>query len=293
MQSAIYCYVSVKSSSTSRQHSTTLKLLRYGSSFETSPAIRINIPQTNESSQYTIMSEETKKSVHNERFYNALFQQSDEKEDRKTATAEWTTLGSDQSSCDLREGGLRQDLVEHYSIDERELPSPTNECICTHPIVKNKIIYNMRNKNILVVGTCCIRKFIGFDKKKQCDRCGESVSTRSKTVRLHCPQCKAEIERESEAEINRAIESFRTSIGDLISSPKRFDIPTLRECYNKIRFLKGDYKIGFGKYRDMKMRDFRDDSYKRWFNNWTDYGDKTKTLFYFYINYVRVSGIQF
>jgi len=33
------------------------------------------------------------------------------------------------------------------------------ECICGHPITENCPVYNKLNRNVLIVGNCCIKKF--------------------------------------------------------------------------------------------------------------------------------------
>jgi hypothetical protein len=53
-----------------------------------------------------------------------------------------------------------------------DAPAFVNECICTHGILQNCFIYNKLNGNVLVVGNCCIDRFL-IDKNKLCNVCLE------------------------------------------------------------------------------------------------------------------------
>ena len=43
-----------------------------------------------------------------------------------------------------------------YQGDNKKLP---NYCICGHPILINCVVCNSLNRNELIIGNCCIRKF--------------------------------------------------------------------------------------------------------------------------------------
>jgi hypothetical protein len=38
-----------------------------------------------------------------------------------------------------------------------------SECVCTHPIKDNCVIYNFFNGEELIVGNCCIKQFLDLD----------------------------------------------------------------------------------------------------------------------------------
>lgn len=68
-------------------------------------------------------------------------------------------------------GGNSKEHLRYFKLScpNDELPEPTNECICGHTITKNCYITN--GDNIIILGSCCIKKFIP-NKKRTCETCG-------------------------------------------------------------------------------------------------------------------------
>jgi len=46
-----------------------------------------------------------------------------------------------------------------------------DHCICTHEIEENCYILNIISKKILVVGNCCIKRYLNIDTSKRCEEC--------------------------------------------------------------------------------------------------------------------------
>jgi hypothetical protein len=68
-----------------------------------------------------------------ETFISVLCQNSQEKENYGIALREWAYRG--------------------------EIYKENNACICGHPIIENMVVHNLKNRNRLIIGNCCIKKF--------------------------------------------------------------------------------------------------------------------------------------
>jgi hypothetical protein len=61
-----------------------------------------------------------------------------------------------------------------------KMPSKEPSCICDVEIQKNCFILNTKNNNILVVGSCCVKKFLPKNQSgRTCEICGEPHKNRS------------------------------------------------------------------------------------------------------------------
>lgn len=67
------------------------------------------------------------------------------------------------------------------------LPDQVYECVCGHHIEENCYITN--GKEILILGNCCIKKFIP-KSSRTCEKCGESHRNR---VVNRCNKCRVGI----------------------------------------------------------------------------------------------------
>nr|XP_018897062.1 PREDICTED: uncharacterized protein LOC109030517 [Bemisia tabaci] len=121
------------------------------------------------------------------KFWDVLLQYSYNKTNKNMAKDEWTALSKVANLCDLK-GGLSKELIDHYKI--KKLPPRKNNCICTHWIVKNKLIFNIKNRNILTLGSCCIRRYLSYTPKKICLECETPFSPSGRKGRNYCPPCK-------------------------------------------------------------------------------------------------------
>jgi hypothetical protein len=65
-----------------------------------------------------------------------------------------------------------------------DLPDPVNECVCGHIIKEN--CYITDGKQLLVLGNCCIKKFIP-NSSRTCEKCGEPHKNR---VVNRCENCR-------------------------------------------------------------------------------------------------------
>ena len=65
-----------------------------------------------------------------------------------------------------------------------DLPHKVNECVCGHRIVEN--CYITDGEQILVLGNCCIQKFIP-KSSRTCEKCGEPHKNR---VVNRCNNCR-------------------------------------------------------------------------------------------------------
>ena len=68
--------------------------------------------------------------------------------------------------------------------EDQNLPDSTNECVCGHRIKEN--CYITDEEHILVLGNCCIKKFIP-KSSRTCEKCGEPHKNR---VVNRCYDCR-------------------------------------------------------------------------------------------------------
>ena len=69
-----------------------------------------------------------------------------------------------------------------FSPSEPTLPHAI-ECVCGHPIVKNGYICDGKEEKFLVLGSCCIKKFIGG---RTCEKCGENHKRHKSNICKWC-----------------------------------------------------------------------------------------------------------
>jgi len=93
----------------------------------------------------------------------------------------------------------------HQYFPKQNLPPHKSLCICGHDIIYNCYITNNFKRfdlnNILILGSCCIKKFIPEGKKKRCINCNESHQNRKDNF---CNDCRIDLKefiRVSEWEI--------------------------------------------------------------------------------------------
>jgi len=67
-------------------------------------------------------------------------------------------------------------------------PEHVNNCVCGHPIKRNCYITNAEETDIIILGSCCIKKFIPKEKSgRTCKNCGMSHKNRKYDL---CNNCK-------------------------------------------------------------------------------------------------------
>ena len=62
-------------------------------------------------------------------------------------------------------------------------PDLINECVCGHSIIQNCYITN--KKQILTLGSCCIKRFIK-NNKRTCIECHSILTRKTKAICYHC-----------------------------------------------------------------------------------------------------------
>jgi hypothetical protein len=77
---------------------------------------------------------------------------------------------------------------EYFKENPRTHPAEMAECVCHHWIKENCYIHTHKNE-ILVLGNCCIKKFITQDKRR-CNICERPHKNR---ITNKCKECKKEI----------------------------------------------------------------------------------------------------
>lgn len=86
-------------------------------------------------------------------------------------------------------GGNRGCHFNYFKLScpDDDLPEPTNECICGHNIEEN--CYITDGEKILVLGNCCIKKFIK-KSSRTCEQCGKPHKNRKVNK---CNKCRTGI----------------------------------------------------------------------------------------------------
>ena len=94
-------------------------------------------------------------------------------------TKQWEYIGGNEG---------RHLNVFHDKVRKTEaLPEVAHQCICTHDIVENCYIRNVITGQILVVGNCCIQRFLKIDTSKKCSRCSAPHKNRKDNF---CQDCR-------------------------------------------------------------------------------------------------------
>jgi hypothetical protein len=103
---------------------------------------------------------------------------------------------SDMENYKYCGGNLNHHLNYWLLVNKKyHLPRPNeeNKCICGHDITENCYIINENNNTILILGNCCIEKFI-VNKGRRCEDCN-NVHHNRKVNRCHdcrkgkCDEC--------------------------------------------------------------------------------------------------------
>jgi hypothetical protein len=72
-------------------------------------------------------------------------------------------------------GGDYEGHITYYYLifnKSKKLPEFSDECVCGHKIEKNNYICDKKKSKIMVLGMCCIKKFIPFSSRtcEDCDK---------------------------------------------------------------------------------------------------------------------------
>ena len=98
---------------------------------------------------------------------------------------------------DIEDGNFRYsggDSDRHYRYYRlkygfnRKLPPHSDSCVCNHKIVENCYISDNDSKTFIVMGNCCIKKFL--PKHKQCRTCDICYQPHKNRKVNHCNQCR-------------------------------------------------------------------------------------------------------
>lgn len=98
-------------------------------------------------------------------------------------SSDWRYCGGDDGAA-----------ARYYAVacpDEKH-PEHATRCVCGHPINKNFYINNINTKQILILGMCCIRKFIP-KCYRTCSECGAKHRNTKKNL---CNLCQTGLCRE-------------------------------------------------------------------------------------------------
>jgi len=71
---------------------------------------------------------------------------------------------------------------------EYDLPDVTDKCICGHPIKENCFIYNKETETFLIMGNCCIKRFLPTEHSgRTCSICEKPHRNRKDNL---CNSCR-------------------------------------------------------------------------------------------------------
>ena len=75
---------------------------------------------------------------------------------------------------EIENSDYRQVIKEFLIKSNKEVPPFTDRCVCGHKIEQQCYIHSKKNNNTLVLGNCCVKKFIPKERRgKTCDDCGK------------------------------------------------------------------------------------------------------------------------
>lgn len=67
-----------------------------------------------------------------------------------------------------------------------ELPEQQDHCVCGHAIKDNRYLYNEETDRFLVLGNCCIKRFLPQTGTRRCQDCNEPHKRRTGNL---CKDC--------------------------------------------------------------------------------------------------------
>ena len=71
---------------------------------------------------------------------------------------------------------------------DKDTPFHKDNCICDHFIYENCYAVDKRDKNkIVVLGNCCIKRFLGNNAGRTCEKCGKKHKNRKNNL---CKECR-------------------------------------------------------------------------------------------------------
>jgi hypothetical protein len=70
--------------------------------------------------------------------------------------------------------------------DEKGFLPHANECVCGHDILHNGYICNKAETDFLVLGSCCITKFMPNGSSRTCENCGDKHKRRKVNYCFGC-----------------------------------------------------------------------------------------------------------
>lgn len=76
--------------------------------------------------------------------------------------------------------------------EAESLPGHEDRCVCNHPIKWNCYIRHKVSNEVVVLGNCCIKKFIK-DSGRTCGMCGEPHKNRKDN---HCNDCRKHLNKQ-------------------------------------------------------------------------------------------------
>ena len=68
-----------------------------------------------------------------------------------------------------------------------DFPEFEDKCLCNTNIKKNCYVYNKTTKHIIILGSCCIKKFCKYGIKQTCDLCNKPHKNR---IGNKCNECR-------------------------------------------------------------------------------------------------------
>lgn len=260
-----------------------------------------------------------------------------------------------------------------YNLTDDMLPSYSNECTCSHYIEDNRYVYCLKTKIVVVIGSCCIKKFMNCSiDDKFCVRCKNFFKTTRRSNIDYCDSCyydklsyyeryrnyikkeyntrgfnqligyKKSIYIQPENPIKITNEIFEEKIPfssyiynkqldkkileyekelkniseteeviildkynyvdniffdddlckNLLIEQEKYDISIFTNDNEYNKFIKGKYKVGFGKYTDKYMKDVNDDSYVKWIKK-TCFTKEKPIRFHLYCKYVCEYNVNY
>lgn len=113
---------------------------------------------------------ETEGDFFNAKFREEILKYSVQNSDYNKAKHEWVRAGGFHPKKDEGNGQTSFNYYKAYFSNKFSQPEYETRCICTHDIVHNCYIYNQYNKKAVVVGNCCIKRFLD-NIHKSCEVC--------------------------------------------------------------------------------------------------------------------------
>lgn len=190
------------------------------------------------------------------------------------ATSGWRYLGDDRGT-----------YLKISCKDTNRLPAFTDRCLCNHPIKHQCYITN--DKDIVVLGNCCIKKWIPKHLRgRTCDLCRKPHKNRKNNLCNDCRAIQPDV-RTPRKMCERCLNPHRNR-KDNFCNGCREELKQQDRLNEELRQIAYRYCLRFGKYKDHTLEQVydKDPKYVKWLVDNLNQSDERNQRLFEYIDII-------